>query len=37
MVVIQVKRSDKDVFLVESTVQESNDVLIRRLVSGMNV
>ena len=33
MVVIQVKRSDTDVFLVESTISESNDVLVRRLVS----
>lgn len=33
MVVVQVKRSDTDVFLVESTVTESNDALVRRLVS----
>lgn len=33
MVVIQVKRSDTDVFLVESTITESNDALVRRLVS----
>lgn len=35
MVVIQVKRSDKDIFLVESSVHECNDVLIRRLVSSV--
>lgn len=33
MVVIQVKRSDQDIFLVESSVTESNDELTRRLVS----
>lgn len=33
MVVIQVKRSDADVFLVESSVTETNDALVRRLVS----
>ena len=33
MVVVQVKRSDTDVFLVESTITESNDALVRRLVS----
>ncbi len=33
MVVLHVKRSDKDSFLVETSVTESNDELIRRLVS----
>lgn len=33
MVVFQVKRSEQDAFFVESTVSESNDGLIRRLVS----
>lgn len=33
MVVIQVKRSETDVFVVESSVVESNDDLVRRLVS----
>eukprot|EP00904_Undaria_pinnatifida_P003098 jgi/Undpi1/1278/HiC_scaffold_11.g04670.m1 len=36
MVVIQVKRSDTDVFLVESTITESNDALVRRLVKIWN-
>lgn len=33
MVVIQVKRSETDVFLVETSIVESNDALVRRLVS----
>ncbi len=33
MVVIHVKRTEADQFLVETTVTESNDALIRRLVS----
>ncbi len=33
MVLLHVKRSDKDSFLVETSVTESNDDLIRRLVS----
>lgn len=33
MVVIQIKKSDQDVFVVESSIAESNDVLVRRLVS----
>ncbi|CAM9212566.1 unnamed protein product [Ectocarpus fasciculatus] len=36
MVVVQVKRSDTDVFLVESTITESNDALVRRLVKIWN-
>eukprot|EP00903_Cladosiphon_okamuranus_P019889 g18281.t1 len=36
MVVIQVKRSDTDVFLVESSTSESNDLLVRRLVKIWN-
>ncbi len=33
MVLLHVKRSDKDSFLVETSVTESNDDLIRRLVN----
>lgn len=33
MVVVQVKQSDTDVFVVESSISESNDALVRRLVS----
>ncbi|CAN0003452.1 unnamed protein product [Ectocarpus sp. 13 AM-2016] len=36
MVVVQVKRSETDVFLVESTITESNDDLVRRLVKIWN-
>jgi len=32
MVVVHVKRSEADQFLAETTVTESNDALIRRLV-----
>lgn len=37
MVVIQVKRSETDTFIVESTVLEPNDALVRRLVRIMHV
>lgn len=37
MVVIQVKRCDTDLFVVESSISESNDVLVRRLVSGFKI
>ncbi len=33
MVLLHVKRSDKDSFLVETSVTEPNDNLIKRLVS----
>ncbi len=37
MVVLHVKRSDKDSFLVETSVTESNDELIRRLASRCHI
>ncbi|CAM9925944.1 unnamed protein product, partial [Discosporangium mesarthrocarpum] len=36
MVVVKIKRSDKDSFVVEASTAESNDTLVRRLVDIWN-